>query len=92
MKGKNGVAILALAVSGCTGAPVGWGGTYEVAYQSADRVIIEYDPIVESLADIVIVAEKHCDKHGKAAVLDKLERTGLYGAIQTAMFNCVAAP
>jgi hypothetical protein len=74
--------------SGCAGAPVGWGGSYEVVLKSEKAITIEYDELVSSYKEIGVVAQAHCKSYGKVAVPAGETTTRVSGLIKTHTFRC----
>jgi hypothetical protein len=75
-------------LSGCAGAPVGWGGSYEVLLKSEKAITIEYDELVSSYKEVGVVAQAHCKSHGKVAVPAGETTTRVSGLIKTHTFRC----
>jgi len=87
---KIQIAVFAAAIiiSGCSGAPVGWGGTYEVIRKSENSISIKYDNYTESFEDIYFVALDHCAQYGKEAVPSEKVSDDALGAIRIHYFKC----
>jgi len=81
------ISLIAL-FSGCAGAPVGWGGSYEVLLKSEKAITIEYDELVSSYKAIGVVAQAHCERYGKVAVPAGETTTRVSGLIKTHTFRC----
>jgi len=80
--------IASMLFVGCAGAPVGWGGTYEVISESERSITIRYDNITESFRDIFSVARTHCEKFGKDAIPSEKVSADAGGAIRVHYFKC----
>ena len=46
MKKLLGIMVLIMLLNGCAGAPVGWGGKYEVIQSNSESITIKYDTIL----------------------------------------------
>ena len=75
-------------VSGCAGAPVGWGGAYEVLLKNEKSITIEYDELVSSYKAIGAIAQIHCEQFGKVAIPAGETTTRTNGMIKTHTFKC----
>jgi hypothetical protein len=60
--------ILCLLLAGCAGAPVGYGGKYEVVSANDASITIAYDNLVGGYEAMLPEAEAHCAKLKKYAV------------------------
>lgn len=75
-------------LSGCAGAPVGWGGSFEVLLKNEKAITIEYDELVSSYKEIGAVAQAHCEKYGKVAIPAGETTTRISGLVKTHTFKC----
>ncbi len=85
------LVVIALLGAGCTGAAVGWGGTYQIIREEPELIIISYDQMVYTLKSVFRVSDRHCAIYGKKSVLVS-NTGGGYGAISLAQFDCVSEP
>jgi hypothetical protein len=86
---RRGRVVLCFALlTACAGAPVGWGGKYEVVAENDRSITIRYDNVTESFEDIFRVARSHCEKFGKDAVPSEAVSTDAGGLIRTHYFKC----
>jgi hypothetical protein len=76
---------LAANVSGCL---VVWGSTYKVRYQSETSIGIDFDPAVTTLGNVQVVAQDHCGRYGKEAIV-RHEDTNSWG-VRSIEFACRA--
>jgi hypothetical protein len=80
------LAVLAAAsVSGCLAV---WGSTYKVRYENESAIGIDFDPTVTTFGNILVVAQEHCGRYGKDAVLHTKD-TNAWG-VRSIQFNCRA--
>lgn len=56
-----------LLLGGCVAV---WGNSYNVAMANSRSVVIEYDPLVVNMSNVMNAAQTECSKFGKDAVLD----------------------
>ena len=84
MKKLFGIMVLGLFLQGCTGAPVGWGGTYEILQSNSKSITILFDPIVGSNS-IWKPAADHCQKYEKESVPTSQSKQGL---LYVQIFEC----
>ena len=84
---KNQIIYLTLIVtlSGCAGAPVGWGGTHQVTLANKKAISIVYDPLVGGYAAANKEATAHCQKYSLDAV--PTNKT-MNGALTEQVFEC----
>ena len=77
--------VLIMLLNGCAGAPVGWGGKYEVIQSNSESITIKYDTILGKNA-IYEPATNHCKKFDKEPVptTKTVQMMGI--AVQT--FDC----
>ncbi|PKN37670.1 MAG: hypothetical protein CVU62_08065 [Deltaproteobacteria bacterium HGW-Deltaproteobacteria-2] len=54
-----------------------WGNSYNIALSNSRSVVIEYDPAVINLPEMLGAAQAACDKYGKDAVLKDTSRGNL---------------
>ena len=73
-----------LTVTGCVAA---WGGAYNVALANEGGITIEFDPLVISIPEISAIAQEHCSKIGRNALLDN-QGDGNLG-IKVNTYRCV---
>jgi len=80
----------ALAISGCAGAPVGWGGTDEVLFANADTIKIQWDNLTTNEEAARIKAIAHCGGRG-VALVDANSDTGTLGLIRSRTWRCTGS-
>lgn len=78
-------SILMLALIGCAGGPVGWGGTHETLQANDKFVTYRYDPLVGGRSSAANAAAAHCGAYGKTAVPTM---NGNEGIIQIQTYEC----
>ena len=78
-----GTLALAATVSGCLAV---WGSTYKVRYQNETAIAIDFDPKVTTLGNVQIIAQDHCDRYGKDAIV-RHEDTNSWG-VRSVQFSC----
>ena len=74
--------LIILLLSSCAGAPVGWGGKYEVIQSNSESITIKYDTVLGANS-IFEPANVHCAKHGKEPVPTSKTIQSLGIALQT---------
>ena len=79
------ILVAGLLLSGCAGAPVGWGGKYEVIQSNSKSIRIKYDTILGMNA-IYEPATEHCKKFSKEPV--PTTKTFQMMGIATQTFEC----
>lgn len=78
---------------GCAGAPVGWGGTDEVLFQTPDTIKIQWDGLTTSEAAVTQKAIAHCAATRRAATLvDASADTLTFGVIKSKTWRCRDEP
>lgn len=78
-----------LLLSACVGAPVGWGGSHTIDFQSKEKIIISYDELLEAYEDVLQVASDHCKKYGMHANPTRVQKDiGTDGYLKTYTFSC----
>jgi hypothetical protein len=80
-----GALAMAASVSGCLAV---WGSTYKVRYEGETAIGIDYDPLVTTFGNVEAVAQEHCGRYGKDAVL-RTKDTNAWG-VRSAQFSCRA--
>ena len=85
MKKILGLIVAIFILQGCQGAPVGWGGTYDILQANPKSITIRFDPMVGASNKIWAPATEHCQKHGKDPVPTVEKQQGVL-KIQT--FEC----
>lgn len=80
-----GIIVLSLLLAGCAGAPVGWGGKYEIIQSNSESITIKYDTLLGMNA-IYEPATDHCKKFDKEPVPTTKTSQMLGIAVQT--FEC----
>lgn len=84
--------VVAAASCGCAGAPVGWGGTDEVLFQTPDTIKIQWDGLTTSEAAVAQKANAHCAAtHRTAVVVDASSDPLTFGVIKSRTWRCQAA-
>ncbi|NHN36907.1 hypothetical protein G8764_06350 [Pseudomaricurvus alcaniphilus] len=84
------INILVIALSGCAGAPVGWGGSHSIDTKSSNSITISYDGLLESFEDVQNLAKNHCAEYGKHAIADSVHKDkDTWGIVKTFTFLCV---
>jgi hypothetical protein len=78
-----GAVALAASVSGCLAV---WGSTYKVRYENDTAIGIDFDPSVTTFGNVLAVAQEHCNRYGKDAVLHTKD-TNSWG-VRSAQFSC----
>ena len=76
-----------LFVAGLSGCVAAWGGPYNVALANESGITIEFDPAIINIPRISAVAQEHCAKVGKNALLDN-QGDGNLG-IRVNTYRCV---
>ena len=77
--------ILLLFLSGCVGAPVGWGGSHNAILANDESVTYVYDRLMGGYKKIMSDATKHCKTYGKSPVPTV---SGRDGVLWTQTFEC----
>lgn len=77
--------LMILLLTGCAGAPVGYGGKYEVVTANDASITIKYDNLVGGYEAMLPEAEAHCKSVGKAAVPTENVKQG---GIRYQTFEC----
>ena len=80
-----GPIILLIILQGCAGAPIGWGGVYEVIQSNSKSITLKYDTILGK-NKIFDVATEHCKKFDKEPVPTEKSSQMVGVALQT--FEC----
>ncbi|MDQ7248174.1 hypothetical protein [Dongia sedimenti] len=80
-----GALTMAASVSGCLAV---WGSTYKVRYESETAIGIDFDPAVTTLGNVQAVAQEHCSRYGKDAIL-RTKDTNSWG-VRSIQFSCRA--
>ncbi len=62
------IVFAVLAVSGCAGGAVGWGGTHEVLASDAAYMSVVYDPMVGGFGPAAAEAARHCARTNRSAI------------------------
>ncbi len=63
--------VVLMSICVCTSSCVAvWGKSYNVALSNSRSVVIEYDPAVVNLPEMLQAAQASCAQYGKDAVLD----------------------
>jgi len=65
--------LITFLLAGCAHLPVGWGGRDEVVHANEKVIMIIYDPLIGSMKDMALKAEKHCNNYGKHAIPNPTE-------------------
>lgn len=65
---RVGIVCAVLALSGCAGGAVGWGGTHEVIASSASSMSVVYDPMVGGFGPAAAEAARHCARTERSAI------------------------
>lgn len=87
---RGSVLAISIGLSGCAGAPVGWGGTHSIDYTSPEKIVISYDRTFESYDDIYTIAKQHCEKTGTKANPSKVQKDiSTMGLVKIHTFKCV---
>lgn len=76
---------IAVAASGCIAA---WGSSYKVQLETPSLIAIDFDPGATTMGNVQVVAQQHCDKYGKDAILQSSDTSGW--GIRSATFLCQA--
>ena len=79
------IFLLGLFLQGCAGAPIGWGGVYEVIQSNSKSITLKYDTVLGK-NKIFDVATEHCKKFDKEPVPTEKSSQMLGVALQT--FEC----
>ena len=83
------IVMLALGITGCAGAPVGWGGTHKVLHRDENIITITYDLTLESFDDVMAIANAHCHQFSKTPFIANVYEDPLtMGLIKTYTFRC----
>lgn len=84
---KPFIVIICISLTGC----VGWGVPHQVLFKNEEKIIIQYDKLVESQSDVQKVAQRHCLKFDRKAELSGVQRDAYTrGLIMTHTFSCIA--
>ncbi len=78
-------ALLLLGTSACVAA---WGGAYNVALENSRSIVIEYDPAIINIPQILSVAQTHCDKFKRDALLSNTSKGNIGIIVNT--YECVS--
>lgn len=78
-----------IAVAGCAGAPVGWGGTDEVLFSSADTIKLQWDSLTTTEDAVRQKAVVHCSGRG-VEVVDAGSDSSTLGLVRSKTWRCVA--
>ncbi len=78
-----GTLAIAASVSGCLAV---WGSTYKVRYASDTAIGIDFDPSVTTFGIVLAVAQEHCGRYGKNAIL-RTKDTNSWG-VRSDQFSC----
>lgn len=79
------MAAATLLLPGCVAV---WGNSYNVAMANSRSVVIEYDPLLVNMSNVMNAAQTECSKFGKDAVLDS-QTEGNTG-VQVNTYRCEA--
>jgi hypothetical protein len=74
------ILLVACALSGCV---MVWGKSYNIAMSNSRSVVVEYDPVVINLPEMLKAAQAECDKYKKDAVLDSVSEGNLKIKVNT---------
>lgn len=91
MNGIIAITVMAsVLLSGCAGAPVGWGGTDEVVYADKDAIKIQWDNTTTSEEKVRNKAIAHCANTSRGIQLaDATSDTRTFGLIRSRTWKCV---
>ncbi len=89
MKKTVSFTTMCVLLCSCAGAPVGWGGTHKVLHKDNDVITIQYDSLVESYEDIMVVASTHCEQFSKRPIVANIqESSSSMGLVKTYTYKC----
>jgi len=74
------VMIMCASASSCVAV---WGNSYNVALSNSRSVVIEYDPAIVNLPEMLQAAQASCAQYGKDAVLDSVSDGNLKIKVNT---------
>jgi hypothetical protein len=84
--GRQALTVSAcVAMLGCAGAPVGWGGTHRTVQANEVSVTYLYDRAVGGLDAVMRAATDHCGQYDKSPVPTVSSRQGV---LYTQTFEC----
>lgn len=79
------LTFLILPLSACANAPVGWGGSHEVALANEAAITVVYDPMMGGYNKAMQAATDHCAKYDKSPVPTV---SGNRGVLPTQTYEC----
>ena len=85
MKSLLFISSVLLFLTGCAGAPVGWGGSHESILANDKSVTYVYDRLMGGHKKIMSDATKHCKTYGKSPVPTVSDTNGV---LWTQTFEC----
>ena len=77
--------LILLLITGCVGAPVGFGGTHKVVQENSKSITFLYDNLVGGYSHIMDEASAHCKKFDKTSVPTQ---GGKQGVLNSQTFEC----
>ena len=85
-------ALMATAglITGCAGGPVGWGGTDEVLFASADTIKIQWDSLTTTEDAVRAKAQAHCGARS-IVVVDATSDVATPGLTRSKTWRCMSA-
>ena len=81
--------VATVLLSGCAGAPVGWGGTDEILFQSKDTIKIQWNNVTSSEAAARAKAVAFC-KGRDVDLIDASSDSASFGLIRSRTWKCVS--
>lgn len=76
---------MALTLTACANAPVGWGESHEIALANDEAITIVYDPMMGGYNAAQQTAAEHCDQYDKSPVPTV---SGNRGILPTQTYDC----
>lgn len=77
-----------LTLTACASNTVGLGASHQILLANPAAITIKYDTTIASLASVLKIAEHHCNKHGKYAVMGDTNQAEVMGLVLTKTFTC----
>jgi type IV pilus biogenesis protein CpaD/CtpE len=81
--------VLAAALTGCAGAPVGWGGTDEIVFEDKDTIKIQWDNLTTTEDAVRQKALAHCARTNRSVrIVDASSDASTLGLIRSRTWKC----
>ncbi len=83
------IGVTLIALTGCAGGPIGFGGTHDISYKDRDKITITYDSLLESYDDVYDIAKHHCQSFNRGVRISNLIKDpATLGLIKTYTVSC----